>query len=298
MPALYEHLGIRFYYPENWSLVDEELEAWPRSVTVQSEETSFFSLHVYPARQAMGEIIDTVIESIREVYPELEILEAKEKVGDVPAQGVDICFFFLDLLVEAKIDVDELLALIDGKHDGDIGFLFSGQINLDTLDGITRCRAFMAPRAAPNSARSIVQKWATGKQLPIADFDAFWELKHEVYNLFIGAPHGAALDAIAQVYMRSNLALFSPDDFLFTERSFRGRHRQLFAYLDQASRPKGILYDQPPRDWMSQEVRLKVRSFFICKDIAPLKSESINARYKQTKLYQTSTLGDLIGWAS
>ena len=32
-----------------------------------------------------------------------EILEAKEKVGDVRAQGVDICFFFLDLLVEAKI---------------------------------------------------------------------------------------------------------------------------------------------------------------------------------------------------
>ncbi|MCE9528595.1 MAG: hypothetical protein K8R36_21330 [Planctomycetales bacterium] len=51
----------------------------------------------------MGPIIDTVIETIREEYPELEILEAKEKVGDVPAQGVDICFFFLDLLVEAKI---------------------------------------------------------------------------------------------------------------------------------------------------------------------------------------------------
>ena len=103
MPALYEHQGIRFYYPENWSLVDEELEAWPRSVTVQSAETSFFSLHVYPAGEEMGPIIDTVIDTIREVYPELEILEAKEKLGDVPAQGVDICFFFLDLLVEAKI---------------------------------------------------------------------------------------------------------------------------------------------------------------------------------------------------
>ena len=103
MPALYEHQGVRFYYPENWSLVDEELEAWPRSVTVQSAETSFFSLHVYPAGEEMGPIIDTVIDTIREVYPELEILEAKENVGDVRAQGVDICFFFLDLLVEAKI---------------------------------------------------------------------------------------------------------------------------------------------------------------------------------------------------
>ena len=103
MPALYEHFGIRFLYPENWSLVDEEREAWPRSVTVQNEETCFFSLHVYPAKQDMGPIIDTVIETIREEYSELEILEAKEKIGDVPAQGVDICFFYLDLLVEAKI---------------------------------------------------------------------------------------------------------------------------------------------------------------------------------------------------
>ena len=103
MPALYEHQGIRFYYPENWSLVDVELEAWPRSVTVQSEETSFFSLHVYPAKQGMAEVIDTVIDTIREVYPDLEILEGKEKLGDVQAGGVDICFFFLDLLVEAKI---------------------------------------------------------------------------------------------------------------------------------------------------------------------------------------------------
>ena len=103
MPALYEHQGIRFYYPENWAIVDVELEAWPRSVTVQSEETSFFSLHIYPAKQETGAIIDTVIDTIREEYSDLEILEAKEKVGGVSTQGVDICFFFLDLLVEAKI---------------------------------------------------------------------------------------------------------------------------------------------------------------------------------------------------
>jgi len=103
MPALYQNDEVTFYYPENWSLVDEEISAWPHSITVQSEETSFFSLHVYPAKQELGQIIDTVIETIREEYPELEILEAKEKVGDVKTQGVNICFFFLDLLVEAKI---------------------------------------------------------------------------------------------------------------------------------------------------------------------------------------------------
>ena len=105
MPAIYENLGIRFLYPENWSVVDEERDGWPRSVTVQSPETSFWTLLVYPPRQASGPIIDHVIESIRETYEDLEVLEAKEVIGDIAASGVDICFFYLDLLVEAKIRV-------------------------------------------------------------------------------------------------------------------------------------------------------------------------------------------------
>ena len=105
MPAIYENLGIRFLYPENWSIVDEERDGWPRSVTVQSPETSFWTLLVYPPRQAIGPIIDHVIESIRETYEELEVLEAKETIGDIATSGVDICFFYLDLLVEAKIRV-------------------------------------------------------------------------------------------------------------------------------------------------------------------------------------------------
>jgi hypothetical protein len=103
MPAVYEHRGIRFLYPDNWSLMDEEIEDWPRSVTVQSEHTAFLSIHAYPARQAIEPLIDQVIESIREVYPELEVLEADDVVGDTATSGVDICFFYLDLLVEAKV---------------------------------------------------------------------------------------------------------------------------------------------------------------------------------------------------
>jgi len=103
MPAVYENHGIRFLYPENWSLMDEELDGWPRSVTIQSEHTSFLSLHAYPARQDTAPLIDQVIESIREVYPDLEVLEADDQVGDINTWGVDICFFYLDLLVEAKV---------------------------------------------------------------------------------------------------------------------------------------------------------------------------------------------------
>jgi hypothetical protein len=103
MPAVYHKLGVRFLYPENWSVQDEEQDDWPRTVTLQSEQTSFWSLYVYPpdhnARQAVTEVID----SIRELYEDLEVLPAKEMMGDIETKGVDIAFFYLDLLVEAKI---------------------------------------------------------------------------------------------------------------------------------------------------------------------------------------------------
>ena len=52
MPAVYEKLGVRFLYPENWQITDEELDGWPQSVSVQSPGSAFWSLHVYSSEIA------------------------------------------------------------------------------------------------------------------------------------------------------------------------------------------------------------------------------------------------------
>ena len=103
MPAVYQHFGVRFLYPENWSLLDEETDEWPRTVTLQSEQTGFWTLQAYPAGFDARQAVLAVVNSIREVYPDLEVLPAKESIGDSEAKGVDIAFFYLDLLVEARI---------------------------------------------------------------------------------------------------------------------------------------------------------------------------------------------------
>lgn len=103
MPAVYQNFGVRFLYPENWSILDEESDAWPRVVTIQSRETSFWTLHVFPPNQDARQAVLSVIDTIREVYPDLEVLPAKETIADAETKGVDIAFFYLDLLVEAKI---------------------------------------------------------------------------------------------------------------------------------------------------------------------------------------------------
>jgi hypothetical protein len=103
MPAVYEQFGVRFLYPENWSVLDEETDEWPRTVTLQSQETGFWTLQVFPPDQDARQAVLSIVEPIREVYPDLEVLPAKETIADAEAKGVDIAFFYLDLLVEAKI---------------------------------------------------------------------------------------------------------------------------------------------------------------------------------------------------
>ena len=103
MPAVYQQFGVRFLYPENWSVLDEETDEWPRTVTLQSQETGFWTLQVYPPYQNAKQAVLAVIDTIREIYPDLEVLPAKEKIEGSEAKGVDIAFFYLDLLVEAKI---------------------------------------------------------------------------------------------------------------------------------------------------------------------------------------------------
>lgn len=103
MPAIYENLGVRFLYPENWSVIDEDDEGWPQTVTVQSPQTSFWSLHVYPPNSELKPIVKELIAAIQEEFTDIEVLPAKETFGDTPTTGVDLAFFYLDLLVEAKI---------------------------------------------------------------------------------------------------------------------------------------------------------------------------------------------------
>lgn len=105
MPAIYENFGIRFLYPENWSITDVEDDEWPRTVTVQSRETAFWSLHVYPPRHDAQAVVDELVAAIESEFHDVEVLPAEETFGDIDTRGVDLAFFYLDLLVEAKIRV-------------------------------------------------------------------------------------------------------------------------------------------------------------------------------------------------
>lgn len=200
----------------------------------------------------------------------------------------------LDILRMFDVDPEEVLALIDGEHDSAHGFLFSSQINLDTLEGITRCRAFVGPRSAFGSASAAVRRWAKSGTYPKNDFDDFWSLKNSVYNLVINAPIGRLLDTVAQSYMATNIDKFSPDDFLKTEKSFRASHRELFSYLGVVLKHEDDLRDHLPRPWLDVDVKINDRSFFVDDSVRSVCSQEIDARYRQTRSRYSVKLAELV----
>ncbi|MFS4438025.1 HD domain-containing protein [Paracoccaceae bacterium GXU_MW_L88] len=200
----------------------------------------------------------------------------------------------LDILREFHVEPDEVLALIEGKGNGKHAFLFSAPINIDTLEGITRCRAFVGPRSAFGSASAAVRRWAASGSLPQNDFDDFWSLKNSVYNLVINAPIGRLLDTVAQSYMTANIDKFSPEDFLKTEKSFRASHAELFTYLNVVLEYEDDLRSRLPKSWLTVDVNINDRKFFVDESVELSSLHQISTRYKQTRSRYSVKLEELV----
>lgn len=195
-----------------------------------------------------------------------------------------------------RLDIEEIVALIDGKHTGPYAYLFSGKINLDTLEGITRCRAIVGPRPAFGTALSMVERWAQSgnSNLPKSDFDDFWKLKHNVYSLLINSAMGLTMDSVAQAWVRANLSKMELQDFYLNERQLREKYPELFQLINSAAHDqKSLMYDLPSK-WLNSNVQARRRKYYI-DDAVELDSVSdMTSRYKYEKQSWAVSLADIL----
>jgi len=103
MVATYEKFGIRVLYPENWTVQDEQLEDWPRSVSIQSPQGAYWELQVYPSRINPVRVIKQALTAMEQIYGDLEAEPVTEELWEVAATGYDLHFFCLDFLVTSRI---------------------------------------------------------------------------------------------------------------------------------------------------------------------------------------------------
>jgi hypothetical protein len=103
MPAVYDKLGVRFLYPDNWTLDEEEALRGNSSVTVHSPGGAFWSLVVHPDGVDPDELAATALRALKAEYPDAEAEPASEQINGRSIRGYDLNFFWLDLTNTALI---------------------------------------------------------------------------------------------------------------------------------------------------------------------------------------------------
>src|SRR5690606_29528663 len=178
------------------------------------------------------------------------------------------------ILRDYNIDIDHLLEIIEGKND-DFDGIFSGPINLDTIDGIYRTRKYFKPYDAVDLRSEVLVAFLFRRNSSDKDrVDQFWNYKQQAYS-FIQSYWGLMSDWVIQELVRSSDNT-RPDDFYKEERSFvkgNAKLREAFALGLHAAACAFF-----SEDYLSY----KKRKFFV-DDLCSFFSEGANRRYKQTK---------------
>jgi hypothetical protein len=105
MSAVFENFGVSFMYPENWNLEDVsgDLDAGPKTVTVNSPTGGFWSLQVYEPAVDPQPLVDQFRLTMEAEYEGLESHPTEEEVGEVKWSGYDLDFYYLDFVVSARV---------------------------------------------------------------------------------------------------------------------------------------------------------------------------------------------------
>ncbi|TWT86552.1 hypothetical protein Mal64_33780 [Pseudobythopirellula maris] len=105
MLSQYNENGVRILYPEGWKLDESRDDDSALQITLESPETAFWSLSVYPEARETEALAGAVLEALKAEYPELDHTEATETHAGVELAGFDANFICLDLTNTVEVRV-------------------------------------------------------------------------------------------------------------------------------------------------------------------------------------------------
>ena len=200
-----------------------------------------------------------------------------------------------DVLSRRGLDAEEIEAMIDGTHPGPHAFLFSGPINLDTIEGITRCQSFFfGERSEAMSAPALVRAMSETNTLPTPQLDSFWRLKHRMYRTAIYDRVGLLYDGLAQAVVTEDIDCYAPHDFFKDERQLRRSRPRLFKLLDRARRSPCTLRGTLPDSILNHEIDAPTRSFTCDESVELNTVADLPNRYGQTKTIRRVRIDKLL----
>ncbi len=105
MVGTYDRLGVRFMYPENWTLADDDNDQLPRTVSVQAPTGAFWSIDIHPFSVDPQQLLMQFEAAMRGEYPDLEVHPAEEEIAEEQAIGLDMFFLCLDFVISSQVRI-------------------------------------------------------------------------------------------------------------------------------------------------------------------------------------------------
>lgn len=102
MNRVFDRHGIHFEYPEDW-ILHEQSTPEEITVTVNSPETSFWSFTLLLDRPDPYQVVETVIDALREDYADVDVYTNEGQLGDLLAVARDVDFVCHELIGSAFI---------------------------------------------------------------------------------------------------------------------------------------------------------------------------------------------------
>lgn len=99
----YDQHGIRFSYPDDWTLDQDEPAQPGDSVAVYSPGGAFWLVSPQAEDTEPAELADEALAAMREEYSDLESEPVEEWIAGQPAVGYDVNFWYLDLTATSLI---------------------------------------------------------------------------------------------------------------------------------------------------------------------------------------------------
>jgi hypothetical protein len=101
MPAQFHRSDLSFYYPDNWTVDEDELPGG-RSVTVYSPGGGFWSVAVHHGSVEPSKMANAALEAMQKEYKDVEVLPVDETLAGRQMSGYDLSFFLFDLPIQPK----------------------------------------------------------------------------------------------------------------------------------------------------------------------------------------------------
>ena len=104
MPAQFDSFGIRFLYPDNWSIAERAEEDGENGATLDLPGGGFVSLELTDGGEVES-MVDGIVAAIAADYEDLEREDIRREVLPQSTPVTDLRFYYLDLLIVSRLVV-------------------------------------------------------------------------------------------------------------------------------------------------------------------------------------------------